>query len=188
MDPALSQVGLNYGDCVQNGLGNTFCGDAAEHLQRESKKDDRELKAIDRRYEKSMQKLAEEGNPYAQEEVGAPEAQEEVGAPQAQAEEAPGDVQESSDGTRGCGSEVRGWSLTVGYTTSCAFGRSTRLAIRRYQRQAELEDGDTFSVEVWSPVTEQSYRMECSVSAGVAGEQLLCSGGNGALVNFSRYQ
>ena len=38
MDPALSQVGLNYNECVQNGLGNWFCGDAAERVQRAAEK------------------------------------------------------------------------------------------------------------------------------------------------------
>lgn len=34
MDPVLSNVGLNRNDCVQNGFGAKFCGDAAEQYQR----------------------------------------------------------------------------------------------------------------------------------------------------------
>jgi hypothetical protein len=33
LDPMLVNVGLNHSDCVQNGFGATFCGDAAKRYQ-----------------------------------------------------------------------------------------------------------------------------------------------------------
>jgi hypothetical protein len=38
MDSGLLHVGLNRNECVQNGAGNWFCGDAAERVQREAEK------------------------------------------------------------------------------------------------------------------------------------------------------
>src|ERR1051325_10816757 len=74
MDPALANLGLNATDCGQNGFGATLCGDALKRAQREQRKAQAESDAIDRRYDESMQKLADQGNPYAQEEVS-PSAQ-----------------------------------------------------------------------------------------------------------------
>jgi hypothetical protein len=96
MDPALSQVGLNYGDCEQNGSGATLCGDDLERAKREDAKLEREKRAkrkaaadqceepmqmlVDKGGDPSYtadvewafrQKLADEGKPYAQEDVWA---------------------------------------------------------------------------------------------------------------------
>ena len=184
MDPALSQVGLNADDCVQNGFGATFCGDAAQRmLRQQAREKEAEARQAARKRQEAKTRAANEATygdydeGYAQE-----EAYDEDPAPTS------GEKQESSDGTRQCGAPDRGWTLSVGRTTSCELGRAVREEIRSYQTENVLHYGEGFTVEARSSVTGETYEMACSTNAGVAGAQVLCSGGAGAMVNFSRYQ
>lgn len=74
----------------------------------------------------------------------------------------------SSSGSTGasCGD-----GLSVNSVTSCPFARAVR---DEYQRS-----GGASVIEVFSPVTHQSYTMNCS-----GGVPSVCSGGNGAVVSI----
>ena len=46
MDPAMSHVGLNWTECVQNGYGATFCGDNAKAYQQQVRQTEQEINEI----------------------------------------------------------------------------------------------------------------------------------------------
>lgn len=67
------------------------------------------------------------------------------------------------------GSTACGDGLSVNSVTSCPFARNVR---DTYERS-----GGASTIDVYSPVTSQTYRMSCS-----SGVPVVCSGGNGAAV------
>ena len=67
------------------------------------------------------------------------------------------------------GSTACGDGLSVNSVTSCPFARNVR---DTYERS-----GGAATIDVYSPVTSQTYRMSCS-----SGVPVVCSGGNGAAV------
>jgi hypothetical protein len=81
----------------------------------------------------------------------------------------------SSSGQVSSGSSTAGGSttcdpgLTVNSVTSCPFARNVRSTYE--------SSGGASSIDVYSPVTGQTYRMSCS-----GGIPVVCTGGNGAAV------
>ena len=64
-----------------------------------------------------------------------------------------------------------GDGIAVGPNTTCSFARNVRDAYR--------ESGGSSTIEVYSPVTGETYTMSCT-----AGVTTVCSGGNNATVYF----
>jgi hypothetical protein len=67
-----------------------------------------------------------------------------------------------------------GGGVTAGPNTSCPFAKNVR------EEYFEVP-GDSVEVDVFSPVTGQSYTMACVRS----GDRVTCRGGNNAVVTFS---
>ena len=75
----------------------------------------------------------------------------------------------SSSGGSSGGSSSCGDGLSVNSVTSCPFAQNVR--------SAYASSGGSSSIEVYSPVTDTTYRMSCGGSVPV-----ICTGGNGAAV------
>lgn len=74
-----------------------------------------------------------------------------------------------SSSSGGSGSTACGDGLSVNSVTSCPFARNVR--------DSYEGSGGASTIDVYSPVTAQTYRMSCS-----SGVPVVCSGGNGAAV------
>jgi hypothetical protein len=89
-----------------------------------------------------------------------------------QGEEGPGKTDSKDSGDTGlthCGGE-----LSVGPNTSCPFGHNVRYAYE--------SSGGASTVSAYSPVTAQTYVMDCGPGADVA---TVCTGGDNATVYFN---
>jgi type II secretory pathway pseudopilin PulG len=80
----------------------------------------------------------------------------------------PGPGGGSGSGGGGCGGGV-----SAGPSTTCPFAQNVRTAYYR-------NGGGNITVDVYSPVTGQTYSMSCGPSGG----RVVCTGGNGASVYF----
>jgi hypothetical protein len=81
-----------------------------------------------------------------------------------------GQVAERGIITTYAGTSAGNDGLTAGARTSCPFAENVR---------ASYEQSGSGVLEVYSPTTEQTYRMYCT-----GGATLVCTGGNGASVYF----
>lgn len=75
----------------------------------------------------------------------------------------------SSSGGSAGGSTSCGDGLSVNSVTSCPFARNVRVTYEG--------SGGASTIDVYSPVTGQTYRMSCS-----SGVPVVCTGGDGAAV------
>jgi hypothetical protein len=75
----------------------------------------------------------------------------------------------SSGGSSSTGSTTCDPGLSVNSVTSCPFARNVRSTYE--------SSGGASSIDVYSPVTGQTYRMSCT-----GGVPVVCSGGNDAVV------
>ncbi len=69
-----------------------------------------------------------------------------------------------------------GDGVFAGPKTSCPFAKNVRDAYFAVP-------GDSVEIDVYSPVTKQTYTMNCVQT----GETVTCRGGNQAVVRFKRY-
>jgi hypothetical protein len=73
------------------------------------------------------------------------------------------------NGDKDCGDGV-----FAGPNTSCPFAQNVR-------EQYFSVPGDSVEIDVYSPVTQQTYTMSCVRT----GDRVTCRGGNNAVVTFS---
>jgi hypothetical protein len=66
---------------------------------------------------------------------------------------------------------------SVGPDTSCPFAENVREQYRRF------EQGGSATIDVYSPVTQETYTMNC-VRVGINNNYVNCRGGNDAVVEF----
>ena len=77
-----------------------------------------------------------------------------------------------AEGFTACGDRV--WA---GPDTSCAFAQN----VREQYIMGHHREGESAMLNVYSPVTQQTYTMNC-VRGGISA--ITCRGGNNAVVNF----